>query len=284
VKTSLHSCHASHHPDLQAAFDTAIKENPANAAITPSYLTEHQEPSDRAPRIVTSFTKYWARGRTLRIRFITPTPPYLQQIFFDTACGWLAHANLKFELVTSGDAEIRITLNQTFHWSAVGTDILLAYNHQNLPTMGFDLTRLIDTQKLVKQQGRSLASFNLRDFLAPDFERIVLHEFGHALGAEHEHQHPHANIPWNEQKVIKEYAAGGQSEAFVRQNILNRYEAADYSYSEYDPDSVMHYNVPQKLTVGDFKIDNTGKTLSTKDKEFMSTIYGDRPNSRKPFG
>lgn len=283
MKTALHLCNASHHPDLQAAFNVAVKENPANAAITPSYLTDHQEPPDRTARIVASFTKYWARGRTLRIRFLSPTPAYLQQVFFDAASGWLPHANLKFELVTTGDAEIRITLNQNLHWSAVGTDILLAYHRQDVPTMGFDLTRLIDTQKLIKQQGRSFAMFDIRPFLAPDFERIVLHEFGHALGAEHEHQHPNANIPWNEQKVLKEYAASGQSEGFVRKNILDRYEAADFSYTEYDPESVMHYNVPQKLTVGDFRIDNTGKTLSARDKAFMSTIYGERPNSRGPL-
>jgi hypothetical protein len=282
MNTSLHLCNATHSPDLQAAYDTAIKENPANAAITPSYLTEGHETSDRAPRMVTAFTKYWARGRTLRIRFIEPTPPFLQQIFFDTACKWLPHINLKFQLETSGDAEIRISLNQSFHASAVGTDALLAFGHQHTPTMVFDLTRLIDTQKLIQQQGRSLNMFDIRAFLSPDFERIVLHEFGHALGAEHEHQHPHANIPWNEAEVLKEYMASGHTEEYVRGNVLDHYEAADFSYSEYDPQSVMHYNVPQKLTTGDFEIDNTGKTLSIKDMAFMNSIYGLRQNSRKP--
>ncbi|WP_256659780.1 hypothetical protein [Pseudomonas sp. LS-2] len=56
MKTALHLCNASHHPDLQAAFNVAVKENPANAAITPSYLTDHQEPPDRTARIVASFT------------------------------------------------------------------------------------------------------------------------------------------------------------------------------------------------------------------------------------
>jgi hypothetical protein len=283
LKTSLDFCNAQHYPDLQAAYNTAIQENPANAAITPSYLTDEQESSDRQPRIVTSFTKYWARGRTLKIRFLGNTPPILQQAIFDTACRWLPHVNLKFVMQSSGDAEIRIAIDQGLHWSAVGTDALLAYKHQDVPTMGFDLTRLIDPQKLMGLQGRSLAAFDIRSLLTADFERIVLHEFGHALGAEHEHQHPNANIPWDEQAVLKAYAAKGMSEAFIRQNILNRYEAADYSYSGYDPQSVMHYNVPQEHTLGDFEIDNSGLTLSAKDIEFMSDIYGDRQNSRGPF-
>ena len=29
----------------------------------------------------------------------------------------------------------------------------------------------------------------------------VLHQFGHALGLEHEHQHPTAPLEWNQEKV-----------------------------------------------------------------------------------
>ena len=34
-----------------------------------------------------------------------------------------------------------------------------------------------------------------------EYRRVVLHEFGHALGLAHEHQSPGVAIPWNEQKV-----------------------------------------------------------------------------------
>lgn len=283
LKTPLHFCHARHHPDLQAAYNAAIRENPANAAITPSYLTENEPHSDRQPRLVGSFTKYWARGRTLRIRFLGIAPLFLQNVFFETACKWLPHVNLKFTLVTSGDAEIRIDLSQNLNASAVGTDALLAFKRQDVATLYFDLPNLFDTQKLITAQGRSFAQFELGDFLSDNFERVVLHEFGHVLGAEHEHQHPNANIPWDEQKVIQAYAAKGYSEQTVRKEVLDRYEAADFSYFEYDPKSVMHYNVAQDETQGDFTIDNSGLGLSDKDIEFMSTVYGDRQNSRGPL-
>ena len=283
MKRPLHFCNARHHPDLQSAFDTATKENPANAQITPSYFTDHQDDSQPQARIVTSFTKYWARGRTLKIRFLGNIPAFLQQIFFDTACQWLPHVNLKFALQSAGDAQIRIAVDQHLHWSAVGTDALLAYRHQDLPTMGFDLTRLIDIQKLIGLQGGSVSDFDITSVLLPDFERIVLHEFGHVLGAEHEHQHPDAHIPWDEEAVIKAYATSGMSEAFVRQNILERYDAADFSYSAYDPQSVMHYNVPEEQTLGDFSIDNSGLTLSAKDKAFMGLIYSNRISALGPL-
>lgn len=283
MNTQPYFCNTHHHPDLQASYDAALRENPANAAITPSYLTDDQQATDVQSRIVTSFTKYWARGRTLRIRFLGPIPAFLQQIFFDTACKWLPHVNLKFVLVEAGDAEIRISLDSKLHLSAVGTDALLGFHEQGIATMYFDLTRLIDTSKLIATQGRAFDKFNFVQYLSADFERTVLHEFGHALGAEHEHQHPDAHIPWDEQAVLKYFAVEGVTPAFVRQNILDKYEAADFSYSAYDPESVMHYNVQQQHTLGDFQIDNTGKGLSIKDKEFMSFIYGDRQNDRGPI-
>ena len=283
MNTQPYFCNTRHHPDLQASYDAALKENPANAAITPSYLTDEQQATDVQSRIVTSFTKYWARGRTLRIRFLGPIPPFLQQIFFDTACKWLPHVNLKFVLVEAGDAEIRIELNSKLHLSAVGTDALLGFHDQRIATMYFDLTRLIDTDKLIAMQGRAFDKFNFIQYLSADFERTVLHEFGHALGAEHEHQHPDARIPWDEQAVLKDFAVEGVTPEFVRRNIMDKYEAADFSYSAYDPESVMHYDVQQRHTLGDFQIDNSGKGLSIKDKEFMSFIYGDRQNDRGPL-
>jgi len=39
-----------------------------------------------------------------------------------------------------------------------------------------------------------------------EFSRTVIHEFGHALGMIHEHQHPLAAIPWDKDKVYTYYA------------------------------------------------------------------------------
>ena len=52
--------------------------------------------------------------------------------------------------------------------------------------------------------------------------RVVLHEFGHALGFAHEHQNKNAPIQWNEQGVLDYYAdkLGWDSED-TKHNILN---------------------------------------------------------------
>jgi hypothetical protein len=281
IKAPAAWCHAQHAIGAQA-YGVAVNENPANRVSPGATPDGGEDSSNPTPRLVTSFTKYWGRGRTLKVRFLGVVPDFLQQLIFDTACKWLPHINLKFVLVATDKADIRIALDQPSHWSAIGTDALLAYEYQEQPTVGFDLTRLVDISRLVAAQGSHLTVFDIRNFLTPDFERIVLHEFGHVLGAEHEHQHPDANIPWDEEAVLRYYAGKGQSEAFIRQNVLESYQAAEFSFLDYDPHSIMHYDVPNELTRGNFEINNAYSGLSEKDIALMAKIYGERPNSRGP--
>ena len=279
IKAPAAWCHVRHSSAAQA-YSVAVAENPANSAL-PAVMHGGQQDSAGTARLVTSFTKYWSRGRTLKIRFLGQVPEFLQQSIFNTACKWLPHINLEFMLEPVEKAEIRIALDQRFHWSAVGTDALLAYEHQQQPTLGLDLTRLLDVSRLVATQGLQVSAFDIRNFLAPDFERVVLHEFGHVLGAEHEHQHPDAGIPWDEEAVLRYYTDRGHSEAFIRQNILDSYQASDFSFLDYDPLSIMHYDVPNEHTRGNFEISNGHSGLSGKDIELMAKIYGSRPDSRR---
>ncbi|WP_163398488.1 hypothetical protein [Flavobacterium fluviatile] len=42
-----------------------------------------------------------------------------------------------------------------------------------------------------------------------EFSRVVIHEFGHALGFVHEHQNPTSPIQWNVAEVYNYYALAG---------------------------------------------------------------------------
>ena len=106
-----------------------------------------------------------------------------------------------------------------------------------------------------------------------EFEWTLLHEFGHVLGLHHEHQHPEADIPWDLEKV---YAFYKNEYNFERDRVdsdalpLPRY--SDGIYGDYDPLSVMHYNIDSRLTLNNWSHPGNLK-LSEKDKAAARKIY-----------
>src|SRR5262249_48337201 len=80
---------------------------------------------------------------------------------------------------------------------------------------------------------------------AATLRRVVLHEFGHALGLQHEHRNPAAGIKWNV-KAVKEYYAKtqGWSEKEIEENVLNPLKADRSNYTAFDSKSIMVYAIP----------------------------------------
>ena len=232
-------CRCPHHPDPVASHESAIAENPANAGTT--------TPGSRRKRSVGSFNKLWKPGRTLRISFIHNVKDWRKQAIFKAACKWLPYTNLNFELVDNKteDAEIKI----------------LSYGQENHSLIGTDALTCSDYSMAL---GVNTASEN--------FEQIVLHEFGHALGLVHEHQHPDADIPWDIPKVYAYYAALGVEEATVDDSVFNKLEDSNLRKLPYDCHSIMHYPIPKELTLGDWEVGHNAE-ISEKDKAFMRLAY-----------
>ncbi|MHC8355531.1 zinc metalloprotease [Pseudomonas sp. LB3P81] len=232
--------------DIQASYDVAIAENPANRGVSVTA---------RKKRATGKHTNFWAPGRTLRIAFLNGDQSFKDAVKA-AASNWLPYVNLKFDFVEGEVGDIRIKSEPGVYWSYIGTNALIETD-QSLPTM-----RLSPDHHL-----------SLKFFIAN-----AMHEFGHMLGAEHEHLHPESNIPWNRRAV---YAAHGVDEDadeddYVRRSVDERYfnllDASEVVYSPYDPQSIMHYPVHQEWTEGNFKID-LNLVLSQKDKAFMAEIY-----------
>ena len=240
-------CLAETPNDTQASYEAAIAENPANAMRT-SY--------GRTRRSVGAHTKYWKPGRTLKIAI-----PRYSEALFDAvkaaASEWLPYVNLKFEFVELDDndelyeGDIRVNLTPHSNGtgsSRVGTDALLALAHHTTMELGTDHT-------------------------SPRFMYAAIHEFGHALGLEHEHQHPDANIPWDREKTYKLYCSRfGWSRAEVDVNVLPLARNENLTYTPYDRHSIMHYKISSDYTLGDWEqAENT--QLSAGDKAFAQRIY-----------
>jgi hypothetical protein len=90
---------------------------------------------------------------------------------------------------------------------------------------------------------------------------------------EHEHQHPKANIPWNKPAVYEHYWTAFQwSKEEVDHNLFRLLETATARTTAYDPTSIMHYPIPNELTIGDWAVyKNT--TISQNDRRLMRKAY-----------
>jgi len=84
------------------------------------------------------------------------------------------------------------------------------------------------------------------------------HEIGHALGLDHEHQHPSCPLIWDNQKVISYYMESQNwSEEDVREQVINRI-AEPTDGTDYDSTSIMHYPFPKELIKAPPPYDTTG--------------------------
>ena len=190
-------------------------------------------------------------GQILRLRFLDGDKELHRRVEAH-ARKWLEYANLRFEFGNYPDAVIRITFTGPWYESLIGTDAANCPDPE--PTM-------------------ALGGFTARtDDL--EMQRVVLHEFGHALGCVHEQASPSVNIPWDEEKVYAYYAKhNGWDKETTYWNVLKRYSQSEVKATlQHDPQSIMQYAVPKELTKGNFEI-GWNTTLSETDKTFIKTMY-----------
>lgn len=227
----------------QEAMLAALEENPDNGG-NPDLFDQYEG--------AVEVLKKWAPGRTLRIRFMDGDSA-VQQKVADVAQGWCDVANIHFEFVDDPDAEIRISFRLAGSWSYIGTDALLI--SKSMPTMNFGwLTPTSDDE---------------------EYDRVVLHEFGHALGFIHEHQNPEQGINWNEPAVLEYYMGppNNWDERTTRHNVLNKYDPKLLELTEFDPQSIMLYPVPAEFTTDGFEVKWQNHQLSELDKELAQRVY-----------
>jgi hypothetical protein len=231
----------------------AVEENKENQPIVHVPAGASFHPMKMA--ILTG--KKWENGRKLTVSFLDGSATQKQKTQ-KHAESWMQYANIALEFGNKADADVRISfVADSGSWSGVGTDNLLREAFPlDQPTMNFGW---------------------LRDTSADDeWRRVVVHEFGHALGAIHEHQNPKGGIKWNVPAVLQTFGGppNNWSEADIRFNILDKYSIDQLNATKFDIKSIMLYGFPASLILGGAPGGTPNNTkMSSADKKFIAQMY-----------
>jgi hypothetical protein len=158
---------------------------------------------------------------------------------------------LQVRLVGPGEkSDIRCAFECSGHWSYLG--------------------------RTARTISREKATMNIElDAFSPskEWDRVALHEFCHALGLEHEHQHPDASIPWDVPVVIEDYRrTQGWSESQTRYQVLDRQKVPNAWKTAFDKKSLMLYPIPGRHTKNRLEV-GWNTQLSALDIEMIRRIF-----------
>jgi serralysin len=196
----------------------------------------------------------WNTNSRITVSFLNGDPALRERVRA-VAQTWLGTglANLKLSFQNSTDSMIRISFDRPGSWSVIGTTCLKVKS-QSEPTMNFGWLKPDSAQE--------------------DVDRVVLHEFGHALGLIHEHQNPNNPIQWDRDAVIADLNNGKNPWTLpqIEQNMFQAYNRTETNSSKFDAQSIMLYPIPARWTKDGYSV-ALNRSLSAVDKSFIHQQY-----------
>jgi len=189
----------------------------------PKPLIQHFETGVSGSRMgyILTTNKKWINGTEIRFMFIEGAESQ-KKVVRQAFQHWKQLGiGLTFKEVNSAEESlVRIGFDYLDgSWSYVGRDILTIPKIQRTMNFGWDLT--------ADSYGMTTA----------------LHEIGHTLGFQHEHQSGNAGIVWDDQAVYAEFSSppNNWTRGQIDSNIISKLPANQVQGSNWDPDSIMEY-------------------------------------------
>jgi serralysin len=196
----------------------------------------------------------WTPGDVLTVSFLDGDAG-VQERVKRAAQTWTSPgmANLILDFRKDNNTLIRISFKYSGSWSVIGTTCKQITDHSK-PTMNFGW----------------LTPTSSND----DVRRVVLHEFGHALGLIHEHQNPGGTIKWNKDAVIRDLSGPPNNWTLdvINHNMFEPYEKSETNFITLDPSSIMMYPIPPSWTQDGSTV-GLNSDLSPIDRKFIHAQY-----------
>ena len=211
-------------------------------------------PMQLTPMGVAARNKLWPRDKVLKVRFLQGSAA-LHERTLKTAQAWMLDGvHLKLEPARPNEAgDIRISYDPAAgSWSYVGTDAQGIRSSQATMNLGW---AALDTPE-------------------QDFSSVVIHEFGHALGLLHEHNHPGARVEWDKAAVKADLGGAPNfwDDATIAHNVFAKFEASTTITTDFDSASVMIYTIPSHWTTNGRSFMPSWK-LSAGDAATIRKLY-----------
>jgi len=193
----------------------------------------------------------WPPGVIITVSFLDGDPALYPRIEA-VARQWIepGRANLFFDFRTdTKNTHVRISFASPGSWSVLGTTALRIPVGEATMNFGWLTPQSSDAE----------------------VERVVLHEFGHALGLVHEHQLPAGGIIWDKPAVYNDLKFKWPREK-IEQNVFATIDPAEAAMTALDPTSIMMYPIKKSWTVTGFSTGLNAK-LSPIDIAFIHNMY-----------
>lgn len=207
----------------------------------------------------------WAKGQEIKILFLNGGQE--EKILFKRAVSlWSPYLHLQFQFA-------ELSKKNSFLPSEYKRDtIRVSFNRQE----GVSYSSL---GKAYNKSSSKYMNIAIDPKLRLTFLKTVLHEFGHSLALLHEHQHPDITSTRSDEEIssICQYlflidkndeTRFRQCLSNVRGNTRAEFEANGIEIGDYDPQSIMGYDLGEKSVKGFYDL-----SLSLKDKVFMASQY-----------